>query len=56
MEYVVQYLWLIPALPLVMAGLGALLQARPAAAGGFAGHWRDGCFLAAFVRRVFRPA
>jgi len=26
MEYVVQYLWLIPALPLVMAGLGSLLK------------------------------
>ena len=35
MQHVVQYLWLIPAVPLVMAGIGALLkrERRRAAAG-----------------------
>jgi NADH-quinone oxidoreductase subunit L len=53
MEYVVQYLWLIPALPLLMAGLGALLrrdQRRLAAAlaiGGMAVCWLLACI--AFV-------
>ena len=31
-------------------GIGRIAQARPAAAGRFAGHRRDGCFLFALVR------
>jgi NADH-quinone oxidoreductase subunit L len=62
METVVQYLWLIPALPLVMAGLGALLpraQRRLAAGlaiGGMAVSWLLSCvaFCASLTAHPFR--
>jgi NADH-quinone oxidoreductase subunit L len=62
MEHVVQYLWLIPALPLVMAGLGALLKrdrrrlAASLAIGGVAVSWLLSCvaFLASLSARPFR--
>jgi NADH-quinone oxidoreductase subunit L len=62
MSYVVQYLWLIPALPLVMAGLGALLKreqrrlAASLAIGGAAAAWLLSCvaFLATLGAHPFR--
>jgi NADH-quinone oxidoreductase subunit L len=60
MEYAVQYLWLIPALPLLMAGLGALLrrgQRRLAAAlaiGGMAVCWLLSC--GAFLTSLSAPS
>jgi NADH-quinone oxidoreductase subunit L len=62
MEPVVQYLWLIPALPLVMAGLGALLKggrrrlAAWLAIGGVAVSWLLSCvaFLASLSGHPFR--
>ena len=40
--WIVQQLWLIPALPLLAAGLSALLKQRQRAARGVAGDWLDG--------------
>ncbi len=62
MEHVIQFLWLIPALPLVMAGLGALLTrdrrrlAASLAIGGMAGAWLLSCiaFLVSLSVRPFR--
>jgi NADH-quinone oxidoreductase subunit L len=62
MEHVVQYLWLIPALPLVMAGLGALLTrqrrrlAASLAVAGMAGAFLLSCvaFAASLSARPFR--
>jgi len=62
MEHVVQYLWLIPALPLVMAGWGALLKrdrrrlAASLAIGGVALSWLLSCvaFLASLSAHPFR--
>jgi NADH-quinone oxidoreductase subunit L len=62
MEHIVQYLWLVPALPLVAAGLGALLkrdQRRLAASltiGGMAVSWLFSCvaFLTTLGAHPFR--
>jgi NADH-quinone oxidoreductase subunit L len=62
MQHVVQYLWLIPAVPLVMAGIGALLkrERRRAAAGlaigGMAVAWVLSCvaFVASLGPDSFR--
>ncbi len=62
MEHGIQFLWLIPALPLVMAGLGALLTrdrrrlAASLAIGGMAGAWLLSCvaFLVSLSVRPFR--
>jgi NADH-quinone oxidoreductase subunit L len=59
MAYPVQYLWLIPAVPLVMAGVGALLTcdrrrlAAGLAIGGMAVSWLLSC--AAFLTSLSRP-
>ena len=62
MEKVVQYLWLIPAVPLVMAGLGAVLRrerrrlAAGLAIGGMAVSWALSCaaFAASLSAHPFR--
>src|ERR1017187_1189163 len=62
MRFIVQYLWLIPALPLVMAGLGALLRrdqrrlAAGLAIGGMAISWLLSCaaFLTSLSAHPFR--
>jgi NADH-quinone oxidoreductase subunit L len=61
-EHIVQYLWLIPALPLVAAGLGALLKrerrrlAAALAIGGMALSWLLSCaaFLTSLSAHPFR--
>jgi NADH-quinone oxidoreductase subunit L len=62
MPHIVQFLWLIPALPLVGAGFGALLTrdrrrlAASLAIGGMAGAWLLSCvaFVASLSARPFR--
>ncbi len=62
MEYVVQYLWLIPAIPLLMAGVGALLKrdrrrlAAALAIGGMGVSWLLSCvaFLTSLSAHPFR--
>src|ERR1039458_9659820 len=62
MEYVVQYLWLIPAIPLLMAGVGALLKrdrrrlAAGLAIGGMTVSWLLSCvaFLTTLSVHPFR--
>jgi NADH-quinone oxidoreductase subunit L len=62
MEHIVQYLWLIPVIPLVMAGLGALFKrdrrrlAASLAIGGMAASWLLSCaaFWASLSATPFR--
>ncbi len=56
MEFIIKYLWLIPAAPLLAAGGGGLAAAKAARIERGIGHRRDQHFLPAIVRRLFGHA